>query len=88
MLETLRQSQYCPYQYQRVQALEPENHSRSVVFCKWLLHILNRNKDFTKLILNTDEATNTRNGVKYFRNNDIWTLSVTREFSFFTLLPS
>lgn len=70
--KTIRQEQYYPYHYQRVQALQPEDHPRRVEFCQWFLQQLNRNEDFTKIILATDESTFTRNGIFNFHNNHVW----------------
>lgn len=70
--KTIRQEQLYPYHYQRVQALLPEDGPRRVEFCQWLLNQHNRNENFTKFILATDEATFTRNGVTNFHNNHVW----------------
>ena len=76
MWKTIRQEQYFSYYYQRVQALQPKDHPRRVLFCQWLLQQFGRNEDFTKLIFCTDEATFTRDGLQNFHNNYVWAVEI------------
>lgn len=66
VLKTLRQEQYYPHHFQRVQVLQPEGHPRRVAFCR-----INRNEYFTKLIVCADEIIFTRNGINNFHNNHV-----------------
>lgn len=69
---TLRENQLYPYHVQRVQALMPQDHPQRVQFCEWLLQQNDRDENFTKSVLVTDEATFTRNGIHNFRNTHVW----------------
>jgi hypothetical protein len=65
---TLRDAGVYPYQVQRVKHLEPGDPARRLEFCHWL----NANRQLHRLMLFTDEATFTRDGINNSRNTHRW----------------
>ena len=55
-----------------MQALEPADFPRPVIYCKWLLEQYHVRPDFLNWILFTDEAGFTRNAVFNSHNTHIW----------------
>lgn len=71
---TLRDDGLYPYHVQKVQALVPGDAERRVEFCEWLQQKCAQIPDFLKLVLFTDEAGFTRNGVFNTRNTHCWSV--------------
>jgi hypothetical protein len=65
---TLRDAGLYPYHVQRVQHLKPGDPARRLEFCHWS----NANRRFYRLMLFTDEATFTRDGINNSRNTHRW----------------
>jgi hypothetical protein len=57
---------------QRVQHLKPEDPPRRIVFCQWLLQKIDEEPNFLSIVLTTDEAGFTRDGVFNSHNTHIW----------------
>lgn len=57
-----------PYHLQKVQALHPGDNVARTQFCRWVA----ANRRLVKLILFTDEAQFTRNGINNTKNTHIW----------------
>jgi hypothetical protein len=55
-----------------VQALLPQDFEARLQFCRWICEANNRDVQFIKNILFTDEATFTRNGMTNIHNTHIW----------------
>ncbi|KAJ4432635.1 hypothetical protein ANN_21258 [Periplaneta americana] len=68
----LKEYQLYPYHLQRVQALSPANYPARVRFCQWFLQQCGVNPNFPALILFTDEAQFTRDGITNFHNQHVW----------------
>jgi hypothetical protein len=68
----LKYYQLHPYHLQRVQGLGEVDFAPRIAFCNWLLHKCAINPNFPSLILFTDEASFTRNGIINFHNLHIW----------------
>lgn len=68
----LKQQLLQPYHVQKVQALLPLDPEARTTFCNWICQEHNRNFQFTKFILFSDEATFTRNGVTNIHNTHVW----------------
>ncbi|KAJ4435483.1 hypothetical protein ANN_18099 [Periplaneta americana] len=66
----LKEYQLYPYHLQRVQALSPADYPARVRFCQWFLQQCGVNPNFPALVLFTDEAQFTRDGITNFHNND------------------
>jgi len=64
----LREGNLYPYHDQRVQHLEPGDHAQHMDLCHWL----NAHPELLNLILFTDEAPFTRNGISNLRNVHTW----------------
>ncbi|KAK5648136.1 hypothetical protein RI129_003028 [Pyrocoelia pectoralis] len=58
--------------YKNLQALQLEDHPLRLQFCRWFLQKHAEIQNFSSLVLATDEATFTRNGIKNSRNTHIW----------------
>lgn len=69
---TLRENQLYPFHVQRVQALQPEDHPLRLQFCRWFLRKHIEIPNFSSIVLATDEATFTRNGISNCHNSHIW----------------
>ncbi|KAJ4448252.1 hypothetical protein ANN_10266 [Periplaneta americana] len=65
----LKEYQLYPYHLQRVQALSPADYPARVRFCQWFLQQCGVNPN---LILFTDEAQFTRDGITNFHNQRVW----------------
>lgn len=61
-----------PYHIQRVQALLPRDFPLRINFCRWFLQCLIQNPLFQNQILFTDEASFSRNAIRNFHNNHLW----------------
>jgi hypothetical protein len=57
---------------QRVQHLKPEDPPRRIAFCQWLLQKIDEEPNFLSIVLTTDEAGFTRDGVFNSHNTHIW----------------
>ena len=69
---TLKEQGLHPYHVQKVQALEPADFPRRVIYCEWLLQQCRERPNFLNCILFTDEAEFTRNAVFNNHNTLIW----------------
>ncbi|KAJ4428626.1 hypothetical protein ANN_24671 [Periplaneta americana] len=68
----LKEYQLYPYHLQRVQALSLADYPARVRFCQWFLQQCGVNPNFPALVLFTDEAQFTRDGITYFHNQHVW----------------
>ncbi|KAJ4433205.1 hypothetical protein ANN_15462 [Periplaneta americana] len=68
----LKEYQLHPYHLQRVQALSPTDYPARVRFCQWFLQQCGVNPNFPTLVLFTDEAQYTRDGITNFHNQHVW----------------
>ncbi|KAJ4439751.1 hypothetical protein ANN_07879 [Periplaneta americana] len=68
----LKEYQLYPYHLQRVQALLPAHYPARVRFCQWFLPQCGVNPNFPALVLFTDEAQFTRDGITNFHNQHVW----------------
>ncbi|KAJ4449582.1 hypothetical protein ANN_00985 [Periplaneta americana] len=68
----LKEYQLYPYHLQRVQALSPADYPARVRFCQWFLQLCGVNPNFPALVLFTDEAQFTRDGITNFHNQHVW----------------
>ncbi|KAJ4425962.1 hypothetical protein ANN_27588 [Periplaneta americana] len=68
----LKEYQLYPYHLQRVQALSPGDYPARVRFCQWFLQQCGVNPNFPALVLFTDEAQFTRDGITNFHNQHVW----------------
>ncbi|KAJ4426443.1 hypothetical protein ANN_27257 [Periplaneta americana] len=68
----LKEYQLYPYHLQRVQALSPADYPARVRFCQWFLQQCGVNPNFPALVLLTDEAQFTRDGITNFHNQHVW----------------
>ncbi|KAJ4426257.1 hypothetical protein ANN_27069 [Periplaneta americana] len=68
----LKEYQLYPYHLQRVQALSPADYPARVKFCQWFLQQCDVNPNFPALVLFTDEAQFTRDGITNFHNQHLW----------------
>ncbi|KAJ4426611.1 hypothetical protein ANN_26409 [Periplaneta americana] len=68
----LKEYQLYPYHLQRVQALSPADYPTRVRFCQWFLQQCGVNPNFPALVLFTDEAQFTRDGITNFHNQHVW----------------
>ncbi|XP_066157759.1 uncharacterized protein [Euwallacea fornicatus] len=68
-----------PYHLLQVQELLPTDFGKRTTFCNWVLHKIERESDFAKNILFTDEASFTKDGVFNSRNNHKWSEENPRE---------
>ncbi|XP_044265289.1 uncharacterized protein LOC123011749 [Tribolium madens] len=69
---TLHEQGLHPYHLQRVQALQPEDPARRLVFAQWLSQKLDEEPNFLRNVLFTDEAIFTRDGISNRHNTHIW----------------
>ncbi|KAJ4431197.1 hypothetical protein ANN_19794 [Periplaneta americana] len=69
----LKEYQLYPYHLQRVQALSPVDYPARVRFCQRFLQQCGVNPNFHALVLFTDEAQFTRDGITNFHNQHAWT---------------
>jgi hypothetical protein len=69
---TLHEQGLRPYHFQRVQHLKPEDPPRRIAFCQWLLQKIDEEPNFLSIVLTTDEAGFTRDGVFNSHNTHIW----------------
>ncbi|KAJ4439683.1 hypothetical protein ANN_07811 [Periplaneta americana] len=67
----LKEYQLYPYHLQR-QALSPADYPARVRFCQWFLEQCGVNPNFPALVLFTDEAQFTRDGITNFHNQHVW----------------
>ena len=65
---TLHEEDLYPYHDQRVQHLEPGDHAQRMDLCHWM----KANPELLSVILFSDEASFTRNGVNNLRNVHTW----------------
>ncbi|KAJ4438173.1 hypothetical protein ANN_14112 [Periplaneta americana] len=68
----LKEYHLYPYHLQRVQALSPADYPARVRFCQWFLQQCGVNPNFPALVLFTDEAQFTRDGITNFHNQHVW----------------
>ncbi|KAJ4435913.1 hypothetical protein ANN_18533 [Periplaneta americana] len=68
----LKEYQLYPYHLQRVQAVSPADYPARVRFCQWFLQQCDVNPNFPALVLFTDEAQFTRDGITNFHNQHVW----------------
>ncbi|KAJ4434760.1 hypothetical protein ANN_23329 [Periplaneta americana] len=68
----LKEYQLYRYHLQRVQALSPADYPARVRFCQWFLQQCGVNPNFPALVLFTDEAQFTRDGITNFHNQHVW----------------
>jgi hypothetical protein len=68
---TLHEQGLHPYHLQRVQHLKPEDPPRRIAFCQWLLKKIDEEHNFLSIVLTTDEAGFTRDGVFNSHNTHI-----------------
>ncbi|KAJ4426512.1 hypothetical protein ANN_27326 [Periplaneta americana] len=68
----LKEYQLYPYHLQRVQALSPADYPARVRFCQWFLQQCGVNPKFPALVLFTDEAQFTRDGITNFHSQHVW----------------
>ena len=68
VLRALHEEDYYPYHDQLVQHLEPGDHAKCMDFCRWI----QANPEMLGVILFTDEASFTRDGVNNSRNVHTW----------------
>ncbi|KAJ4448333.1 hypothetical protein ANN_10348 [Periplaneta americana] len=68
----LKEYQLYPYHLQRVQALSPADYPARVRFCQWFLQQCGVNPNFPALVLFTDLAQFTRDGITNFHNQHVW----------------
>lgn len=72
--EILHDAGFYPYHLQRVQALYPGDRERRLNFCRWFLEQPQRvvYNNFAWIVLFTDEAIFTRDGINNFHNQHFW----------------
>lgn len=70
--QILNQQGLYPFSRQKVQALGPDDFQPRLLFCRWFLRSCNLQRGFEKLILFTDEACFTRDGVFNSKNTHLW----------------
>ncbi|KAJ4446056.1 hypothetical protein ANN_12742 [Periplaneta americana] len=68
----LKEYQLYPYHLQHVQALSPADYPARVRFCQWFLQQCGVNPNFPALVLFTDEAQFTRDGITNFHTQHVW----------------
>ena len=68
VLRALHEEEYYPYHDQPVQHLEPGDHAKRMDFCRWI----QAHPELLGVILFTDEASFTRDGVNNSRNVHTW----------------
>ncbi|KAJ4425631.1 hypothetical protein ANN_27827 [Periplaneta americana] len=68
----LKEYQLYPYHLQRVLALSPADYPVRVRFCQWFLQQCGVNPYFPALVLFTDEAQFTRDGITNFHSQHVW----------------
>ncbi|KAJ4427042.1 hypothetical protein ANN_26841 [Periplaneta americana] len=68
----LKEYQLYLYHLQCVQALSPADYPARVRFCQWFLQQCGVNPNFPALVLFTDEAQFTRDGITNFHNQHVW----------------
>ncbi|KAJ4442036.1 hypothetical protein ANN_11900 [Periplaneta americana] len=68
----LKEYQLYPYHLRRLQALSPADYPARVRFCQWFLQQCGVNPNFRALVLFTDEAQFTRDGITNFHNHHVW----------------
>ncbi|KAJ4447388.1 hypothetical protein ANN_09394 [Periplaneta americana] len=67
----LKEYQLYPYHLQRVEALSPADYPARVRFCQWFLQQCGVNPNFPALVLFTDEAQFTPDGITNFHNQHV-----------------
>ena len=68
---SLHEENLYPYHDQTLQHLEPGNHAQCLDFCQWVT----ANPELLSVILFSDEASFTRDGVNNLRNVHTWSHS-------------
>jgi hypothetical protein len=68
----LQEQQLCPYHLQYVQALSLQDYSVRVMFCQWFLHQSGTNLNIPVIVIFTDEAQFTGDGIQKFHNQHLW----------------
>ncbi|KAJ4447900.1 hypothetical protein ANN_09909 [Periplaneta americana] len=68
----LKEYQLYPYHFQRVQTLSVADYPARVRFCQWFLQQCGVNPNFPALVLFTDEAQFTRDGITNFHNQHVF----------------
>ena len=71
---TIHREELHPYHLQPVQGLRPEDYAKRVRFCRWILDKIETRPDFLNVILWTDEAQFTRDGINNHHNDHRWSL--------------
>lgn len=72
VLRVLRKERFYPYHFTPVQNLLRRDLPQRLQFCQFVLNKHNRDRNFVKNTLFTDEATFTRRGVFNWRNTHYW----------------
>jgi hypothetical protein len=70
--DDLHQQGLHPCHLQRVQHLKPEDPPRRIAFRQWLLKKIDEEPNFLSIVVTTDEAGFTRDGVFNSHNTHIW----------------
>lgn len=70
--QVVKEQQLYPYHPQRVLAITPADYRPRMEFSTWFLQQTNQRPEFPSIILFTDEATFTREGIYNYRNSHIW----------------
>lgn len=70
--ETLREQLLHPYHVQKVHAMSPADYPARVNYANWFLQRFRQNPNFISIVLFTDEAGFTRDGVINCHNLHIW----------------
>lgn len=68
----LHTNQLYPYHHQRVQGLERGDYPARIIFCQWYLRQHGIDPLFTSIVLFTDEATFSRDGIFNTHNTHTW----------------
>lgn len=70
--ETLKEQLLHPYHVQKVHGMSPEDYPARLDYANWFLQIHRENNNFSGIILFTDEAGFTRDGIINSHNLHIW----------------
>lgn len=70
--ETLKEQLLHPYHVQKVHAMSPDDYPARLQYSNWFIQQHNQNLNFSKLILFTDEAGFTRDGIINSHNLHFW----------------
>lgn len=61
-----------PYHKQKVQTLNPNDYPHRVNYCQWYLQKCQEDPDFPSLVLHSDEAMFSEEGILNTKNNIVW----------------